>query len=420
MTEAEFERWLLEQLELVKPIEAEVKPFADPGKLFDYTHCWLLGKSGAGKTVLLHWLHKLAVDKGFKVIHRDDGGLGWLKLTKGPGAVRGQIIAWAPEHNGDACEIEIHAPNVKVQHFPITDPGWLVEQILDSEDGYHAVLAFEGLNADSKPYEVIFWDGFLSHFLNVLATMHPGEKGDVILSFDELNDLIQPKGFELGDVYRRLRAKLELHIRKVRKHHVKLMFTSHRVKDIPPGIRNNVDFLIIKKLRYMYDAYVSLNYMLVTLKQLFWRILARIKAMGPDEFFMIDPAGNWDFYTVPNLAEDHELPYYRIKHQINMAEELNPKPFRGREKWAEVRKWVKATLLALKNRIELGTEAYGRIAEQLGFSSSGTVGGPLAHNLLSDPELKALYDEIAELSSSKVSEIYSADARRSIPAVTSK
>ena len=332
MSEAEFERWLLEQLEQVEPIEAEVKPFANPGKLFDYTHCWLLGKTGAGKTVLLHWLHKLAVDRGFKVVHRDDGGLGWLKLTKGPGAIKGRIIAWAPEYNGDACEVEVRAPNVEVRHFPIADPGWLIEQILDGKDRYHAILVFEALDARSKPYEVVFWEGFLSHFLDRLTTMHPSEKGKVILSFDELNDIVQPRGFELGDVYRRLRAMLEFHIRKVRKHHVKLMFTSHRVKDIPPGIRNNVDFLIIKKLRYMYDAYVSLNYMLVTLKQLFWRILARIKAMGPEEFFMIDPDGNWDFYTIPNLEEDDKLPYYRVKHKINMTEELNPKPLRGRER----------------------------------------------------------------------------------------
>ena len=332
MSEAEFERWLLEQLERVEPIEAEVKPFADPGRLFDYTHCWLLGKTGAGKSVLLHWLHKLAVDRGFKVIHRDDGGMGWLKLTKGPGAIKGRIIAWAPEHDGDACEVEIRAPNVEVRHFPITDPSWLIEQILDSEDNYHAILLFNTLDAKSKPYEVVFWEGFLSYFLDRLATMHPSEKGDVILSFDELNDIVQPRGFELGDVYRRLRAMLEFHIRKVRKHHVKLMFTSHRVKDIPPGIRNNVDFLIIKRMKYMYDVYVALNYMLVTLRKLFWRILARIKAMGPDEFFMIDPDGNWDFFTVPNLIEDHELPFYWVKHRLNMEEELNPKPLRGRER----------------------------------------------------------------------------------------
>jgi len=85
-----------------------------------------------------------------------------------------------------------------------------------------------------------------------------------------------------------------------------------------------------------------------------------------------------------------------------------------------VRKWIKATLLAMKNRIELGTEAYGRIAERLGLSSSGSVSSPFTHNLLSDPELKALYDEVVELATTKGSEIHDAGARRPIPVVASK
>jgi len=102
------------------------------------------------------------------------------------------------------------------------------------------------------------------------------------------------------------------------------------VKDIPPSLRNNVDFLFIKRMKYMYDVYIALNYMLVLLKYLFWRTMARIKAMGPEEFFMVDRAGNWDFYQIPNLPE--EPPKYGVIQQLDMSEELNPRPLRGRER----------------------------------------------------------------------------------------
>jgi len=56
MSEAEFERWLLEQLEQVEPIEVEVKPFADPKPIFGHaTHLWICGKTGclSGDTQIL-------------------------------------------------------------------------------------------------------------------------------------------------------------------------------------------------------------------------------------------------------------------------------------------------------------------------------------------------------------------------------
>jgi len=413
MSEAEFERWLLEQLEQVEPIEAEVKPFADPGPIFSYaTHLWICGKTGSGKSVLLHTLQELALNKfGYKIIHRDDGGWGFLKLA----GIVDEIVLWVPE----GCEIYCEHPDVIIRHFDIHSPGWLADELIRTSHTFNVIMLYDALNSDSKPYEAMFYDSFLGAFLNRMMTMHPEEKKHTILSFDELNDIIQSPRMELGPVYASVRAKLELHFRKMRKHDVHLWFTSHRVKDIPPSLRNNVDFLFIKRMKYMYDVYIALNYMLVLLKYLFWRIMARIKNMGPEEFFMVDRDGNWDFYQIPNLPE--ELPRYGVRRQLNMEEELNPKPFRGREKWAEIRKWVKATLLAMKNRIELGTEAYSRIAERLGFSSPGPVGNTLVHNVFSDPELKDLFDEIiAELSSSKGSEIYNARANAPVPVVKSK
>jgi len=88
-------------------------------------------------------------------------------------------------------------------------------------------------------------------------------KDPLVFSFDEMNDLVQPRGMELTKGHAGLRSLIEYNVRKLRKHRVTLIASTHRFNQIGINVRSQFSYVLIKQ-SYGKDVYDFISHNLVT------------------------------------------------------------------------------------------------------------------------------------------------------------
>jgi len=232
----------------------------------------------------------------------------------------------------------------------------LVKELIDTEDMYNVVL-FDIFCKD-KELSATFWAKFFDAFITILMQRHPSEKSKVLLSFDELNDLIQPEKQQLTQTHRKFRSLFEYNIRKLRKHGVKLLCTAHRPNQLTLNIRSQFSFVFIKQ-SFGWDLYEFLNKELVHISsKVFWWILRDIKDLPVEYAYIFDNGGNYDKFFVPNLRED--IPPYYVNGILEREQPEDDFYYR--------KLWVRIILRRLYNELKYGKILVKDIAEHVGKS----------------------------------------------------
>jgi len=277
-----------------------VKVFTDTSRILETgNHIFIIGTTGKGKTVLLLGLDFMLYNKGFNIIHRDDGGLESLLLAPMikdfhiwvPRKMTFQTMNWRP-------------PN-PVDYFDPLDPKKLVQSLLTTK-GFHTIL-FDAYSLFGEA-TVKFWGPFYREFIFQLQQIPPHKRTLRVLSADELHDIVQPARHSLTREHSQARGLIELNIRKLRKFGIKVIGSAHRPNQLPINIRSQFAYYIFKQC-YPADAYSMLNQQLAHIpSKLFWIVLSDVvHRLRVNQFYLFDDRGHFDKYTNVDLPRYLEL-----------------------------------------------------------------------------------------------------------------
>jgi len=265
--------------------------FTDIEKLFQGGyHSLIVGITGGGKTTLLLKILKELRSRGFTILARDDGGLEasyLLPYTK--------ITYWIPE----GCELRMNnCPyNYDIAEFNPDNPMEILDHVFESP--------FNLVVFDAYTYEPAlsaeFWAELFKSLIFKCMQTPRSKKRKLIFSIDELNDLIQPKGYNLTPKHAKVRALIEYNIRKLRKHNVTLIATSHRFTQLGISVRSQFSYVIVKQ-SYGWDAWDFLSKSLATQNnKVFWAILKDVTSFAPQYFYLFDYKNRFDKYQFSDI-----------------------------------------------------------------------------------------------------------------------
>ena len=71
----------------------------------------------------------------------------------------------------------------------------------------------------------------------------------IMLGYDEINDLIPPRGKSITEAHENLREALVFTLRKIGKHRIEIFRTSHRISQVAPDIRAQAHLFFFTILR---------------------------------------------------------------------------------------------------------------------------------------------------------------------------
>ena len=275
----------------VKEYTPRVQSFTDIEKLFQGGyHTLITGITGSGKTSLMLTFLKELIHRDFFILARDDGGLEASYLLPYV-----KITYWIPK----GCDLKIHRCPYKydVAHFNPDKPMEILDHAFDSQFNLIVFDAFciePGLSAE------FFAELFKCLIFKCMQTPR-SKKKKLIFSIDELNDLIQPKGQNLTPKHAKVRGLIEYNIRKLRKHNVTLLATSHRFTNIGISVRSQFSYIIVKK-SFGWDAWDFLSKSLATQNnKVFWAILKDITSFHPKYFYLFDYQNRFDKYQFRDI-----------------------------------------------------------------------------------------------------------------------
>ena len=271
-------------------------------------HTLLQGRTGAGKTtLLLNLLWRLHIH-GHRILLRDDGGLDFLYL-----APHIPMTVWVPQ----GCSFQTIEPhrNIKVQIFNDTET--ILEEAYTSQTRFHAIL-YDCYCSDPTPAAEFYSNLFRDLIYRCMQTQRTS-KTPLVFSFDELNDLIQPRGMSLTRGHSDIRGMVEYNIRKLRKHRVTLIASTHRFNQIGVNVRSQFSYIMIKQ-SYGKDIYDFISHNLITAaNDSFWNTLKTITTMGPEYVYIFDYKNSYDKLTVPDIPRPEVE--YQLKGHITSETE---------------------------------------------------------------------------------------------------
>ena len=271
-------------------------------------HTLLQGRTGAGKTTLLLTLLQVLYSKGHRILMRDDGGLEFLHLLE-----QIPMLVWVPA----GCSLEIDTDlDHEIRRF--SDH----KEILDNVyTGYRfQVIVYDAYCVDPGPSAKFYSDLFKELIYRCMQTSRD-EKEPLVFSFDELNDLIQPQGRGLTKEHSKVKHILEYNVRKLRKHRVTLLASTHRFNQIGINVRSQFSYIILKQ-SYGSDVYDFINRNLVTAADTqFWSILRDLTTMDPWYVYVFDYKNNFDKLVFPDIPRSR-IPY-RLDGEIQGTETGN-------------------------------------------------------------------------------------------------
>ncbi len=259
-------------------------------------HGLIVGITGGGKTTLLLSLLDALLDRGYTILARDDGGLESLNLL-----YKVPIRIWIPE----GCELKMKTEHKHdIAKFDWKEPG----EILDRVNEYpFNLVVFDAFCIDPGTSALFYSTLFRSLIFKCMQTP-PAKKRKLIFSIDELNDLIQPKGFELSKQHSSVRSLIEYNIRKLRKHKVTLLATTHRFTQLGISVRSQFSYVFMKQ-SYGWDAWDFISKSLATQNnKVFWATLKDISSFDRRFFYLFDYKNNFDKFEFKDIHRE-EIEY---------------------------------------------------------------------------------------------------------------
>ncbi len=271
--------------------------FTDMGRFFQGgMHGLVVGITGSGKTTLLLSLLDAFLDRGYTILARDDGGLESLNLL-----YKVPMRIWIPE----GCELKMKTEHKHdIANFDWKEPG----EILDRVNEYpFNLVVFDAFCIDPGTSALFYSTLFRSLIFKCMQTP-PAKKKKLIFSVDELNDLIQPKGFELSSQHSSVRSLIEYNIRKLRKHKVTLLATTHRFTQLGISVRSQFSYIFMKQ-SYGWDAWDFISKSLATQNnKVFWATLKDISTFDRRFFYLFDYKNNFDKFNFNDIHRE-EIEY---------------------------------------------------------------------------------------------------------------
>jgi len=297
----------LVDLDAIGPPEPVTLPrtFVDWSKFWEGGyHTLLQGRTGAGKTTLLLNLLWRLHTRGHRILLRDDGGLDFLFLAEYV-----PMTVWVPA----GCSFSLQHPelyDIEVRGFE--GPGDILDEIYDSPYRFHSIL-YDCYCSDPAPAAGFYSEVFRELIFRCMQTER-AVKEPLVFSFDELNDLVQPKGMELTKGHTSIRSMVEYNVRKLRKHRVTLIASTHRFNQIGINVRSQFSYIMIKQ-SYGKDVYDFISHNLITAaNEGFWATLRTLTTMGPEYVYVFDYKNSYDRLRVPDIPRP--VVRYRLEGEI--------------------------------------------------------------------------------------------------------
>ena len=332
----------LVDLDAIRPPEPVTLPrtFVDWSKFWEGGHHTLLqGRTGSGKTTLLLRLLWQLYTRGHRILMRDDGGLDFLYLAE-----HIPMTVWVP----DGCSFTLVSPelyDIEVRCFH--EPRDILAEVYESPYTFHAVL-LDCYCSDPAPAAAFYSEMFRELIFRCMQTER-AVKEPLVFSFDELNDLVQPRGMELTKGHVSIRSMVEYNVRKLRKHRVTLIASTHRFNQIGINVRSQFSYIMIKQ-SYGKDVYDFISHNLITAaNEGFWATLRTLTTMGPEYVYVFDYKNSYDRLRVPDMPRP--LVRYRLSGEITTEE--------------DPRRYDLIDLLIVAARSRLDPESYQSIADRV-------------------------------------------------------
>ncbi|MCD6484449.1 MAG: hypothetical protein J7L47_04980 [Candidatus Odinarchaeota archaeon] len=340
---------IMKAIQLGLTNEFSVKQYSDTKTIYDAgRHTLIIGRTGAGKTsFLLNFLLK-QLDNGFKVLFRDDGGMEFLYLLN-YGVPMDIFIP-----RGCKLKIKGHSDLVNILHYDIDNPLMIIQYGINSGKPFTAIL-FDVYNVEPE-LSAIFWSAFFKNLIHfAMQNKQKLKQQKVIVSIDELNDLVQGQGKELTNAHKHVKSFIAYNIRKLRKFNISLVATSHGPMEIPKNIRTQFSYNIVKQIEAS-DIYDYLNRKLIRVKsKTFWGILADITEMSEQYFWLFDYQGHYDKFYFEDIKRKPDIKY----------ETIGMVSYPSKEKRFDEKDLIIALMRAMK-------KPFKEIAKVIGLSVSST------------------------------------------------
>ncbi len=145
-----------------------------------------------------------------------------------------------------------------------------------------------------------FYSKLFAYLIHHCQQTPKTQKIKLVFSIDELNDLIAPHGRGITKTHNVLSGLFEYNIRKLRKHNVRLIATTHRFNQLSINVRSQCDHVFIKR-SFGYDIWDFMTKALITASnKVFWTVLKLAVTMPKDMFIFFDGA-TYDVYRFPDI-----------------------------------------------------------------------------------------------------------------------
>ena len=111
----------------------------------------------------------------------------------------------------------------------------------------------------------------------------------------------------------------EYNVRKLRKHRVTMMATTHRFNQISINVRSQFSYIMIKQ-SYGKDVYDFISHNLITAaNEGFWSTLRTLTTMGPEYMYIFDYKNSYDRLRVPDIPRP--IVRYDLSGEIAVEED---------------------------------------------------------------------------------------------------
>ncbi|MFH2109955.1 MAG: hypothetical protein ABIJ47_01705 [Candidatus Bathyarchaeota archaeon] len=325
-------------------------------------HSLLHGKTGAGKTTLQLYLLWILHEAGHRIVHRDDGNREFLYL-----APYVPMVVWHPEGTVFELKAPHRYPNVEIRTF--TEPGEILDAVYKTPQRFHAIL-YDCYCFKPGPQARFYSEFFKTLIFRCMQAEYEDwdeedeTEGDetrepLVASFDEINDLIPPRGKSLSKDHADVLGQIVQSIRKLRKYRVTLIASVHRFNQLDLDVRSQFSYYWIKK-SYGQDIYHFMNTNLWTVTAQSYQAAMRfVTAMPRDQVLLFDGDGNYDKMRWPDIPR--VKPRNRVKGEIKAEED-------------EGGRFDEIDLIIAVARSKQPPESFRSIADRLGRAPSSIRG----------------------------------------------
>ncbi|MFZ7138673.1 MAG: type IV secretion system DNA-binding domain-containing protein [archaeon] len=265
-------------------------------------HGLLIGTTGSGKTNLLLQLLDEYLNKGYRILHRDDTGLQFRYLMR-----RHSATLLVPQ----GCTIEFKDKDklkpYDIVEFDYRNPRKIIREVLKGNTDNLTVIVFDAY-CKSAELQAKFYRAIFDIIMTEVMGKSDAVKGKLIFSLDELNDIVQPRASARTKAHKEATAQLSYDIRKLRKFNVTILATTHRPNDIAASVRSHFGYYLFKKIEGR-DVHDFLKYIKPNYSDMLYR---RIQTLTEAEVLIIDYNNNFTVRSKIPLILDEKMPCHTV------------------------------------------------------------------------------------------------------------